>query len=187
MGFVFDIPAEMQALYGVRADQFELKRQALSKTGSEFWKQDSDGRWYFMPVVLGGVPLWNPIMRVTGRKTVVETPLTERPGSVKEIISLDDYVINIRGLIKRSVVDSKGVIKSGDEQWPEEEVRQLKALYERNEAVDIESVMTNILLNGRDESVVITNLTFPEKRGQSVVAYELEMVTDTSFDLEIDS
>lgn len=174
MGLVFDISEELQPLYGLQPSQFDTKSQALSKLGSPYWAADAENRWFYMPVMLGGVQLWNPIMRVTARKTIVETQLTERPGSVKEIIHLDDYVINIRGIIKRS-----------DGAWPHDEVTQLKGLWEQNKSVAINSVLTSVLLKGRDESVVITNLTMPEKRGQSIVAYELEMITDTSFDLEI--
>lgn len=172
MGFIFDIPGDLKALYGVRPESFKIKEQARSKTGSPFWGLDLEGRWYYMPVMLGGVDLWNPIMRVIGRKTIVETKLTERPGSVKEIINRDDYILNIKGWIKRK-----------DGNWPEDEVRALNQLFQRNESLDIDSALTCILLEGQDNMAVIKSLDFPESYSETAITYEMELVTDISFDL----
>lgn len=131
--------------------------------------------YQFMPVKLGGIQLWNPVIRAVGRKTVVETPMVERIGSVKEIISLDDYVINIRGVIKRT-----------DGLWPDDELAELIELWKRNEAIPIQSALTGRLLNG-NEYVVLTNLTLPDKPGfVESLEYEIECVSDIPFVLELD-
>lgn len=174
MAFSFDIPGQiLNKLGGRPPERFEVKEHARSKTGSPFWATDMEGRWYYMPVKLGGVELWNPVMRAIARKTIVETKLTERNGSVKEIISQDDYVLNIKGWIKKT-----------DNVWPEEEVRQLNELFRRNEALEIDSALTCILLEGQDEMAVIKSLSFPTVKGETAVMYELELITDVGFDLE---
>lgn len=143
--------------------------------GKSLWRKVDDG-YEFMPVKIGELDLWNPVIRVTARKTIVETPLVEREGSVKEIISLDDYIINIRGIIKN---------KTG--LWPADEVKQLFDLWKQNKALPIQSAITAIALSG-NENVVITNLSLPEQQGKvESVAYEIECVSDQSFTLEIEA
>lgn len=171
-----------KALFGVRQDELAKdippasnKKGQASQVGGTLWQQGVNGIYQFMPVILGGVPLWAPQIRLTGRKTIVETQLVERKGSVKEIISTDDYIINIRGIIKRQ-----------DGLWPEQELAQLISLYERNEAVEIESAITNRVLNGI-EYVVITNIQLPGKPGfVESIPYEIECVVDIPFVLELD-
>lgn len=163
----------------IRSD--DLKKQIASNErrsqtpalGGTLWRE-KDGIYEFMPVKLGGVQLWGPQIRITGRKTIVETQLVERGGSVKEIISTDDYIINIRG-----------VIKTTDGLWPDEELNILLELYRKNEAVPIESAKTASVLNG-NEYVVITNLSLPGNPGfVESIRYEIECVSDTPFTLEL--
>jgi hypothetical protein len=145
--------------------------------GKSLWREidKTRGIFEFMPVKIGELDLWNPVIRVTARKTIVETPLVEREGSVKEIISLDDYIINIRGIIKN---------KTG--LWPADEVKQLFDLWKQNKALPIQSALTAIALSG-NENVVITNLSLPEQQGKvESVAYEIECVSDQAFSLEIE-
>lgn len=42
-----------------------------------------------------------------------------------------------------------------------------------------------MLLEGQDEMAVIKHLDFPYTRGENMVLYEMELVTDIDFDLEI--
>lgn len=175
MDFSFDLPEQYKALYGVKAESFGLQKdERRTALGDRLFRKAPHG-YFFMPVNLGGIELWNPIMRMTTRKTVIETPMVERPGSVKEIISPDDWIINIRGIIKRP-----------DGIWPDAELDDLNSMWLRNEAIPINSVMTSIFMNG-EENVVITNLSIPDRPGQTeAVVYELEMTSDIKFDLEID-
>lgn len=170
-----------KALFGPSVEELaqemqpNTKREQSLSVGGELWRQLPNGVYEFMPIVLGGVQLWGPQIRIVGRKTIIETPLVERKGSVKEIISTDDYIISIRGTIKRQ-----------DGLWPEEELARLIELYERNEALEIESAITNRILNG-DEYVVITNLQLPGKPGfTESIDFEIECVVDIPFELELD-
>lgn len=179
MGYLNNSEEKQLASYGLGKKDLGLpnneKRKGLSSIGAMAWKVGDEGTDEFMPVKLGGVQLWAPVMRIAGRKTVVETPLVEQNGSVKEIISTDDYVISIRGTIKRK-----------DGKWPDEELLTLLELYQRNEAVPILSAKTAALLNG-NEYVVITNINLPDKQGfTESIAYNIECVSDIPFVLELD-
>jgi len=141
---------------------------------SPYYQQDAIGRYYFMPVKLGEFELPYPLIRIQGRKRIVETPLTDRDGSVLEQISRDNYRIQIRGLI----VDH-------DRRYPEDLIHQLKELFEQNKSLPIRSVLTDIFLVKNDH-VVIEELILPEIKGvEHVKPYELSLIEDAVFDLEL--
>ncbi len=119
----------------------------------------------------------HPVISVTGKKTIIETPLTERRGTVKEVINLMDYEIVIKGLIIGE-----------DNEYPEVEVSVLRDIFELNVAVGIANPITDIFLMGPatsgSDKVVIKELSFPEVKGaKNVRPYQLTMVSDAPFNL----
>ena len=148
--------------------------------GSPYYGVDALGRTYYMPVNLGGMELPHPFMSIRGSKNIVETEMTERPGTVKEFINIGDWNIVIRGFII-----SKG------QTFPEETIDQLKELYLRTEALEIGSVLSDIFLvsperDGYDRAVIY-DLSFPPAPGaENVRAYEMLLKSDHPFDLYID-
>ncbi len=184
-----------------------LARTEFGAFGSEYYADDVLGKEYYMPVKItysdGGVTIpglsesvnsgssnptanrlksWNlpyPIISISSRKTIVETPLTERRGTVKELINIQDYEITI-----------KGFIVAAANEFPESEVITLRSVYEQNQALSIQSPLTDIFLlrpdrNGSDQ-VVIRELTFPPVTGvKNVRPYELKMVSDEPFNVII--
>jgi hypothetical protein len=131
------------------------------------------GAYYYMPVRLGGVQLPNePTVSASMSKTVVETPLTgnSRRGTVKELISCNDYEITIQGVC----IDQEHV-----NAYPEEQVKEIVALFERNEALLVESLFTGYLGITR---LVLKTLDFAEMRGiQHSQAYKITAVSDEDF------
>lgn len=116
-----------------------------------------------------------PVVSITSRKRIVETYLTQRNGTVKELISGEGYQITVRG----QMIGENGV-------YPEGDMVTLRNLYERNQAVNISCAATDIFLKRTDtkDMVVITSLTIPEKRGnKNVREYEMTMVSDAPFNL----
>lgn len=196
----WDIPDSWKGLFGKRDPKFPIDTKdnavvsdnpfrvdddaidkesiAVGKGVSLWHNRESNGGklgsgWQFMPISINGLALWEPIIRPVGRKTIIETPMVERSGSVKEIISSDDWIFNIRGVIKRA-----------DGRYPDAEITQLVDLRNQQKALPIISALTTILL--QHEFVVITSLTFPETPGRTQsVAYEIECVGDIPFKLEL--
>lgn len=169
--------------------------------GSKYYADDLTlGVEYFMPVTFlypntttegdqvgaggesaeGGLISWDlpfPLISITARKILIETHLTERRGTVKELISTGDYDITIRGFL---------IAETND--YPENLVTTLRNLFEANAAVKIKCPLTDIFLkrperNGSDD-VVITRLNLPGLKGvKNVVPYELDLVSDEPFNL----
>jgi hypothetical protein len=138
----------------------------------------ADGRALFMPVRIGGVLLPNePTVMLTRRKRIQETSLvgSKRRGTVKELISIEDWQITIRGIC----VNAKSALY-----YPEDQVKSIIDLDGREEALDIECALMSLAGIYR---VVIRESSFPEMIGiQHAQAYELKCVSDEDFILQID-
>jgi hypothetical protein len=135
------------------------------------------GRPVFMPMRLGGLVLPNePSIIINSRKNIIETPLagSTRRGTVKELISIEDWSITIRGV----AINYDSVLV-----YPEDQVKALRDLYEQNEALDVESALTNLLGIYR---LVIKEFLLPEMIGiQHAQAYQFTCSSDEDFILEL--
>jgi hypothetical protein len=170
-------------------------RKEQGASGSPYYATDAQGREYFMPVTLtyeessalpdtpttaSTLKKWDlpyPVISITSKKTVVETALTERRGTVKELINVQDYEIIV-----------KGFIVGNTHEFPENDMATLRTIYEQNTAISIACPLTDIFLlrpgrSGSDQ-VVITELKFPAVTGiKNVRPYELKLVSDEPFNL----
>lgn len=136
------------------------------------------GRSLFMPVEIGGYLLpYEPTISFSKRKRIVETGLvgSRRKGTVKELISSEDWEITIRGIALNS--ESKLY-------YPEDQVAKLNDLDKREEALEINSALTSLLGIYR---IVIKQFRLPEMIGvQHAQAYEFQCVSDEDFILELE-
>lgn len=172
-------------------------RKENGAQGSPYYAYDMQGREYFMPVTItytnssddigllpgdstGILYDWDlpyPIISISARKTIVETILTERRGTVKELINMQDYEINV-----------KGFITAKNNEFPENDVTTLRTIYEQNTALSIKCPLTDIFLmrpgRGGSDKIVIRELHFPAVKGiKNVRPYELRMTSDEPFSL----
>ncbi|MBY0244508.1 MAG: hypothetical protein K2Q03_03535 [Sphingobacteriaceae bacterium] len=132
------------------------------------------GKEIYLPIVLENVMLQLACMSVSAKKNIVETVIVGRQGTVKELISAQDYQINIKGFF----VDQNG-------EYPEAQVMELKRLYDKNTSLKIKSLLTDIL-GDSDMYVVLESFSLPEMRGiRGVQAYEVNCISDKLFELEI--
>lgn len=144
--------------------------------GTPIRKQDASGRWYFMPVIirssLGELEFPCAVISVTGKKRIVETPLTGRRGAVNELVSVDSYEVNL----------SAALIGS-DGNYPEEEVKRMRDLYELNESVELISALTDLVFE-KDDRVVFKNIEFPEVGAvENVQVVKMAAQTDAAVEL----
>ncbi|MDW8420164.1 MAG: DUF6046 domain-containing protein, partial [Chitinophagales bacterium] len=97
-----------------------------SQTGmyGSYYAKDIRGRDVFMPLTLGGLFLPYVWLNVKVAKRIVETPLTERRGSVMELISFDNVQIGV-----------KGFAVNHDGTFPEEIIEDLRKLHDRAESL----------------------------------------------------
>lgn len=153
------------------------KNRTHSDLGSVLRKQDAQGRYYFLPVVLEHkgkeYEIPNAFISFTGKKNIVETPMVGRKGTVKELINIDDYEISIQGVVQA-------------EDFPEAELVALNELYSINESVILKCALTNVFLE-EDDKVVIKNIEVSDMKGtDSFVIIKMSLITDRNFELIIE-
>ena len=170
---------------------FAVQQSQTAKLGASFYKNDAYGREYFLPASIyytdangasKSIDLPLPVITIQASKTIVETPLVERHGSVKEIINTDDIIINIRG-----------VIVHPDNWFPEDDITKVyNVAFIPQQTVSIKNALTDIFLqalpgfdNAKGGGVVVKSLKFPAVTGCiGTKPYEIELVSDFIFDLE---
>ena len=177
--FKKDAPAGQVEKYQFENLMNRDKETLLSKKGVKFYAKNSLGNIMYMPVTLSTdskqVVLENTVISLSCKKTIVETPLVARKGTVKEEISIDDWEITIKGIIV------------GKELYPEDEVNKLKELFEENKALGINNVLTAMFLDDQ-EKVVIKSLELNDSKGmEHVQPFTMQLVSDTEFDLYIEA
>ena len=128
---------------------------------------------YYLPVRIGGVLIPHAVLSLSQAKIIVKTQMPGVNGSVKELISLDDINITI-----------VGVIVSDNPNYPEQKVIELKDLWAKNEALEIISVITDIMIPDYPAKVVITDITFEPVAGfENVQTFSITAISDTQLTL----
>lgn len=159
--------------------------QAFTAKGSLI-KEQVKGIDIFLPLSFydGAEKIHLPYCSVSirGKKTVIKTPMVERKGTVKELYSVDDYTMMV-----------KGFLMADDRQFPEAELEQMKNLCERKTALTVDNALFNIFLSDRElkqdeqRRVVIMDYDFPEVTGgRHVRPFVLQLESDFIFTLELD-
>lgn len=157
-----------------------VARHDYNINGVAFYAQNNNGNEVFLPIWLirpdgSRLMLQNTVSDFTNKKTIVETALVNRKGTVKEEISISDWEINI-----------KGIMVSPDFDYPDELVSELSELYELGVSLGIENARASLILDG-NEMVVIKSLRLPELKGmKNVQPFEMNLVSDLAFDLIIE-
>jgi len=146
----------------------KLKEEHMQKEiwlPTRFFKEDGK-EFLFLPY---------SVIKISGKKTIVKTPMAERQGTVKELFSIDDYSISIKGFL----IDDENRL------WPEEQLKALKELYELQQAVILENALTNVFLIN-SQKVVIESLELPEVEGgrKHVRPFNMQLESDSIFTLE---
>lgn len=167
--FGIDPPPNFSLEKAVPVDQY-------SELGQPYFSDDDLGRQMFLPVFINGMLLPFAVIGIDSKKIVVETPMPERRGTVIEIVSTEGYQITLRG-----------ILITEDNNYPESDLIDLEQIWTKQESVTLRSALTDIFLKGDyDHKVVITRFHLPPYPGvEHAKPYELEMITDSIFELEL--
>lgn len=176
-------PITQGGKYYVEGDFVDNMPRDFTPGGRQIRTENARGEVTFMPIKIDGIELPNAIIGITGKKTINETPLVGGRGSVKELISVDDYEITLAG-----------VLVSDDGQYPEKLIETFRDIWQKNESVTLLSAISDMVLvdlgktpRTTDVNVVLKSIDFP-----AVGAFEnaqiitLTAVSDYPFTLIID-
>ena len=152
----------------------DIRRSINSNSGARY--HNLYGQPIIMSVNIGGIVLGSgedghislqPLVVIECVKRIVKTAIAggSYPGTVKEFINFDDYKVRIYGV----------VVNPDQKEYPSDQVKILKDLWLRNEALEFVSQITDRLFT----HVVIENMRLDElKRSPGIQAYELQCVSD---------
>ncbi len=132
-----------------------------------------------MPVMIEGYQLPNePVVTITGSKKIIKTALTgvnredevQRRGTVKELISVNDYKIKITGRI---------IDEDRPGRYPERIVTKIRNLFELRRALTINCKITDML---GITHIAVDKLSFPGDSGmENSQRYEISGFSDEDF------
>lgn len=163
-----------------KSDSIKIEQAAArlegSSLGQPYYETDLFGREFFMPVKLDGYLIPFAVIGMTWKKTIVKEAMPERGGCVKEIISVDDYEFNIKGLLV-----------SPDNAFPEQGIIDIHNIFKKNNSVQLRSALTAIVLSGTySERVLITDVKWPPSSGvEHVKAFDITVESDMVYELEL--
>ncbi|MDB0601072.1 DUF6046 domain-containing protein [Tenacibaculum maritimum] len=148
----------------------------FNKLGKAIRGRTHLGTPYFMDVVLNGIRLPNePLLTFSGQKRIVQTAIagSERRGTVKELISSNDYRIKIEGVC----------IEAGKKEYPQRQVEELIALCEKPAALDFENELAELY---GIHKLVVTSYSFDSMQGKPYSQkYVINAVSDEDFYAEL--
>jgi hypothetical protein len=132
------------------------------------------GTPFFMPVELDGWKLPNePLIEISGSKTLIKTQLDNNKGTFKELFAINDYQVIIRGFC----------VEDNSDNYPEAQVRRLKNLCEKRSSIIIVNKLTGYF---SIDKIVIESYNFPAIEGyQNLQPYELMCWSDKDFSLDL--
>lgn len=124
------------------------------------------------PVVLPN----EPIVSIMGANEIVTTTINrgKRRGTVKEMINLTDYKINIRGII----------INQEEDDYPEQIVRGMRTVLENPGVITIDCLVCRIF---NIQLAAVESFRFPRDFGTKLrwCWYEIDLASDEDFEFEL--
>ena len=136
-------------------------------------KERIDGIEVFLPIKLKNreieITIACATIRVTNKKTIIRTAVSERSGTVKEQFQVGDYVFTI-----------KGVLISAYRGFPTTEIQKMKSLFESTSPVYLDNAYAEMFMPGENR-IAIESLEFPEQEGKNVRFRPFVMVCETDF------
>lgn len=152
--------------------------------GTSYYRIDEFGREVFLPItfkytdddgILQTVELNHAVIAANMPVNSIDTPMTERAGTFKEIVQPDDIFITVIGFL----------ISADQQNVPEEKVKQLVRLRNKS-SVTMINALTDIMFreSGLDGLVMIKNIDWPEVYGkQGVKPFRMMIASDSVFNL----
>lgn len=146
-----------------------------SSTGAPLRKYDADvlGTYQFLPATIDGIEMPNPIVIITGEKSIVETDIVD-VGTVFEKVFTKPYSITIICTL---------IGENGN--WPEAKLKEQVALWKKDEVVTLKCASTDLFLQA-EHNLVITNIAILDSQGaENVEVVQLDGKSNIDFELEL--
>ncbi|HNP24616.1 MAG TPA: DUF6046 domain-containing protein [Panacibacter sp.] len=144
-----------------------------SKKGTSLYRQNALGAWVFLPAKLGSYDLPNPLIMISGEKSIVETDVVD-VGTVFEKVFTKPYDITIIC----TLLNNNGT-------WPEDDIIQMAKLYKEGDLYTLSCALTDIFLQPKD-NFLLTRIDLPDMQGvEDAQVIQLQGRSNIDFILEL--
>ncbi len=177
-------PSDIQSYLGTPIfDQVQIQG------GNFFEIEDVEGA---NPIAYEGIVIQSALMDISMSKNIVKTAIQGRDGTVKEYVSLGDYIINIQGNIigvtEGNGIDSVGNIITGNKignignRYPVIDTKRLIQICKVGDSVEITSEFLQMF---GISAMVITDFKFAQMQGsRNMQPFQITALSDTPINLE---
>lgn len=166
-------PNEEQLLQAQGFEAIPAAGNNRTRTGAPLWGKNALGRPVFMPAKLDGLELENPLITITGEKSIVETDVVN-VGTVFEKVFDRPYAIDIIC-----------TLINADNEFPEDQLDALVDKWKVNDVLTLECAITDFFLQTKANFIFrkiaaldmqgIENSQVVQLSGSSNVYFELEL------------
>lgn len=183
MANIFNIRELTQAAHnrtGIEFDTsfFDEEVKNANSIGTAKTGRTHLGTPYFMDVEIDGIRLPNePLLTFSTQKRIVQTVVvgSESRGTVKELISANDFKIKIEGIC----------IEPGKKEYPTDQVNSVISLCQKQEALEFENELAELL---GIKKIVITGYSIDKMQGQPYSQkYVIDAISDDDFFAELNN
>lgn len=108
-------------------------------------------------------------IRVTGKKTIIRTAVSERKGTVKEQFNVDDYQFTV-----------KGVLIGTERKFPDDQIVILRDIFESTKPVFLKNALAELFLD-KTTQIAIESFEIPEVEGKALRHRPFSFVCESDF------
>ena len=157
--------------FGVIAQKPDIKQTVF---GGDISYKNAVGQTIFLPVELWvdgqtNLKIDCCTLRITSKKTIIRTAVSERKGTVKEEFNIGDYIFTITG-----------VLIGWDRQFPSDQIVMLRTIYEADKPVELRNALGELFLE-KSIRVAVESLEFPDHAGKALYHKPFTMVCESDF------
>ncbi|MCT4638193.1 MAG: DUF6046 domain-containing protein [Bacteroidales bacterium] len=163
---------------GKRLKYYGDKLEELDDKGFKIFTEGLKGKKIESPitVLIDGLEYQLPLptFKITGTKNIVSTPLAAGVGSVKELVSVNGFIIEVSGLIYSSA-----------QEYPQKEIAEFKKIWKHNDVVTLQNVVMAEFLEEKD-NVVVKEVEISDEKGiLNGIPYKLKFESNNPIELII--
>lgn len=178
------------AFSGSLRDYSLLTRREQGLAEANFFTPDF-GKPTWAEIQLGDIEFAiPPVITVQGQLNVISTAVAGQNGSVKEVISVEDYRVNIKTMLTDNEIIDNGIseerfaIRLRGDGFPDGRIRELRNLFEEKQSVRVVSPYLSLF---NIQYLLMTSISFPDLSGMSsVIPCEIQCVSDRPLEIQLE-
>jgi hypothetical protein len=147
------------------------QRSSVGTPVKKYSNQDL-GQYEFLPATINGIAIPNALVMISGEKSIVETDIVD-VGTVFEKVFTRPYDITIIATL------------TGDNQWPELELKQLVDLWKKDDLVTLKCALTDLFIQDKNNLVLTAIAMLDAEGSETTEVIQFTGRSNIDFELEL--